>query len=227
MVFITEIKDSLPGWRREEEKNVWSIRYVLRPSSAYLAWVMIRLGVSCKMTVLIGLAVGLTGCVFIAFGPYWAVITGCLLLLLSAWLDYADGTVARATNTADKEGAYLDLMRDDIMVIAVPIAVGASASMLVWGLVLAVLGTWATLAITEGRYVFGEGDDVYRSSEWSLWRLIFIVGVNLQSLYLPVLLITAITNTLYIYLYLFILLTGVEIYFIILKRMMSARENKA
>lgn len=223
---IAEIRDTLPIERREEEKDLWGARYILRPSAVYLAWVLIKLGVSCKQTVLIGLIVGLGGCICVAFGSYRIIIAGCLLLLLKVWLDYADGTIARATHTDDREGVYLDRTCDNVVGILIPIAVGISSSMLTWGLLLALLYTWSALLLTEGSYVFGDRESIYRTGEINLWRLIYMAGVNIQSLAPILLLVTALTGSFYIYLYAFTFLTGCEIIAIIIKRLQHARRYK-
>ena len=223
---IIEIRGSLPAERSNAEKSLWYVRYVLRPSAVYLAWVLIRLRVSCKQVVLIGLVIGLGGCVSVAFGMYWVVVIGCLLLVIGSWMDYVDGTIARATNTVDKEGAYLDLVKDNIIGVSVPIAVGIGASMPMWGLTLALMYAYSTLSVMDGRYVFGDKENIYQADGRGLWQWAFLFGTNIQVLYLPLLLVAALTHNLPIYLYVFIALNGCEIIAIVAKRIKVARGDK-
>jgi len=141
-------------------------------------------------------------------------------------MDYVDGTIARATNTVDKEGAYLDLVKDNIIGVSVPIAVGVGASMPVWGLILALMYAYSTLSVMDGRYVFGDKENIYQGSGRDLWQMAFLFGTNIQALYLPLLLVAVVTHNLPIYLYVFIALNGCEIIAIVVKSLQSARGNK-
>jgi len=167
---IVEIKDSLSDEKRLIEQGVWAIRYGIRPLSAYVAWLFIRLRISCKQTVVLGLLLGLAGCFLIAVGSPQVMVAGAVLLIAGSLLDYVDGNIARATGTTDKLGAYLDLTSDNFMAAAVPIAVGLGTGNPLWGIVLALLYTYSTLSIMDGRQVFDDGKNVYRAGGWNLWR---------------------------------------------------------
>ena len=200
---VAEISNSLPAWRRETEKDILIVRYIYRAFGNYIAWALIRLGIPCKMVVAMGVLIGVIGCGLIAFGSYWIIVVGCLLILVRAWLDYADGTVARATHTTDKEGAYFDLVGDNLLDVLFPISVGLCTGMLEWGLVLAVLHTWSNLTLQDGKTVFGEDGDVYRTEGFSLWKLVFLFGTNIQAMFYPALLVAVMFGRVDIYLYMF------------------------
>lgn len=218
LLSVTEIKNTLTAERWESERDIWYIRGFLRPLAAYGAWFFIRLNISSKTVVVIGLVIGLLGCTLVAIGSQGIIIWGCLLLMISSWLDYVDGTVARATGTVDKKGAYLDLARDNIMSMAVPIAVGISVGMVYWGLTLALLGIWSTLALSDGREVYGK-EEIYRSEGLSAWKLAFVLGTNIQAMYLLILFLAALRHAMPTYLVVFTFLTGCEVFIIILRRL--------
>ncbi len=220
---IAEIKDSLSAEKRLIEQDVWAIRYGIRPLSVYVAWLFIRLGVSCKQTVVLGLLLGLTGCFLIAVGSPQVMVAGAVLLTVGSLLDYVDGNIARATGTTDKLGAYLDLTSDNFMAAAVPIAVGLGTGNPLLGIVLALLYTYSTLSIMDGRQVFDDGRNVYRAGGWNLWRLAFVAGTNAQSLHLLVLLVFAVTGRMEWYLYAFTTIAACEIVAIVYRRLQGAR----
>lgn len=222
---IAEIRDSLSDEKRLIERDVWAIRYGIRPLSAYVAWLFIRLGITCKRTVVLGLLLGLAGCFLLAVGSPQVAVAGIVLLIVGSLLDYVDGTIARATGTTDKLGAYLDLTCDNFMAAAVPIAVGVGAGLPLWGVVLALLYTYSTLSIMDGRQVFDEGENVYRGGGWNLWRLAFVAGTNAQSLHLLALLVFAATGHMEWYLYAFTIVAACEIMAVIYRRLQGAREE--
>ena len=221
---IAEIKDSLSDEKRLIENDVWAIRYGIRPLSVYVAWLFIRLGISCKQTVMLGLLLGLLGVFLVKAGSPQVAVAGILLLIAGSLLDYVDGNIARATGTTDKLGAYLDLTCDNFMAAAVPIAVGIGTGNPLWGVVLALLYTYSTLSVMDGRQVFDDGKDVYRAGGWNLWRVAFVSGTNVQSLHLLVLLVFAVTGYMEWYLYAFTTIAACEIVAIIYRRLQGAKE---
>jgi len=221
---LTEIHNSLSPNRRANEKGILFVQHVYRPGGVLLAWLLIRLRVPCKAVVVLGMAIGLLGCLAIATGANQIVVlTGCVLILLRIWLDYADGTVARVTHTTDKEGAYLDLACDNVIGILFPISVGIYAGIPIWGLVMALLYAWSNLTLQDGKVVFGEDEDVYRTDGLSLWRLAFMAGLNVQALFYPALLVAVMIGRVDIYLYTFTLLAGLEMLAILYGRLKYAR----
>ncbi len=219
---IAEIRDSLSDEKRLVERDVWAIHYGIRPLSVYVAWLFIRLGVSCKQTVMLGLLLGLLGIFLIVAGSPQVAVAGILLLIAGSLLDYVDGNIARATGTTDKLGAYLDLTVDNFMAAVVPIAVGIGAGLPLWGVTLALLYTYSTLSIMDGRQVFDDGRNVYRAGGWNLWRLAFVAGTNVQSLHLPILLVFAATGHMEWYLYAFTVVAASEIVAVVYRRLQGA-----
>ena len=94
--------------------NLWG-RYVLREVSYYPAWLFLRVGLSPNLITAISITIGLIGCLLMAIGNYVGMITGVLLLILWALLDYTDGQVARCSNSASNYGKFLDFLGDSIV----------------------------------------------------------------------------------------------------------------
>lgn len=81
------------------------VRFVLRPGGNLLAVPFIARGVHPNTVTWLSLLIGLVGVAVIPFG-WFALAVGCLLV--RSLLDYADGTVARATSKQSHWGRYLD-----------------------------------------------------------------------------------------------------------------------
>ena len=96
----------------------------------------------------------------------------------------------------------------------------------VWGLVFALFYAWSNLSIQDGNVVYGKNEDIYREKGFSLWRLAFVIGTNVQSLYHFALVAAIVTGTLHIYLYVFTVLAGLELSAIMFKRLQYAKEHK-
>ena len=59
--------------------------------------------------------IGTIGCMLLASGTYKVMIIGVLLVNFYAFLDAADGNMARCTNTCSKYGQFLDTVVDTTM----------------------------------------------------------------------------------------------------------------
>jgi len=187
----------------------------------------LRLGISANQTTLIGLIVGIIGCVFLAFGSYWAAITGAALVNIAFLLDVMDGNVARYSNSPTKYGDYLDRMASafitPLMFITVGVGVfnhpepylnslsqiflGADIDRsiyLVLGLLIALLSTFGFLVSANLWAVFSQKPIDFYGPEArhgvSLWGIIYKVGLGVNSLIWPLLLVAAVTKSLSIFL---------------------------
>ena len=83
--------------------------------SYYLVWLFLRLGISANQITYLSLISGTIGCLLLTFGIYKVMIAGALLVNFYAFLDVADGNIARCTNTCSKYGAFLDNVVDTTM----------------------------------------------------------------------------------------------------------------
>jgi len=91
--------------------NFWG-RFVLREVSYYPTWLFLKVGISANLITSLGFLIGCAGCLLIAFGNYIGIIVGALLVNLWALLDYADGQVARWSNSSSNYGRFLDNLAD-------------------------------------------------------------------------------------------------------------------
>lgn len=205
-----------------DKDNPW-IYFVVRPVSFYPTWLFLRLGISANQTTLIGLIVGIIGCVFLAFGSYWSVITGAALVNIAFLLDVMDGNVARYSSSSTRYGDYLDRMASAIIIPLMFIAVGVGVFnypdpylnslsqsflgvdvdrniYLVLGLLIALLNIFSFLVSANLWAVFSyKPIDFYRPEARhgvSLWGIIHKVGLGVNSLIWPLLLVAAVTKSL-------------------------------
>jgi len=223
---LTQIRDSLPEEKHIEDKATYSSYYIMRVSAVYPAWFALRLGISANQITVMAFLAGLAGCFIFATGNYTLAIIAIIIFFIRDLLDFVDGTVARATKTTTKQGMYLDRVCDDIMGMLIPIAIGIGISMISLGLTLALLHAGNALLISEGDYAFPNSGNIYRTKAKGLWRLVYIVGVNIQSLSIPMLLVAVLTYSLPIYLYFYISWAGCELIAIVGKRLWSSREQE-
>ena len=83
------------------------------------AW-LARMGVSANVVTALGLAIGLSGAVAIAFSQH---SLGLALILLNRLFDGLDGAVARANGPSDL-GGYFDIVADFAFYVSVPLGFG-------------------------------------------------------------------------------------------------------
>ncbi len=127
-VTIREIKSLyLPEQKSFERYNLW-LHYVLRPISYYLAWLLLKLGVtSANKVSWTSLVIGFAGCVWLAFGNYWLMIVGAVLVNIWALLDCVDGAVARYNKVSNVYGKITDSTCDYLMALLLFTGAGIAA----------------------------------------------------------------------------------------------------
>lgn len=104
-------------------ENIWTGK-VIRPLSCYPTWLFLKLGVSANQTTVLGIFLGVLGCILVTRGTYATVVWGALLLNLNYVMDRVDGNIARATNTTSTLGKLLDGFSDILLDAAIPVCVG-------------------------------------------------------------------------------------------------------
>ena len=92
--------------RRRDSKYLWVL--LLRQPSFYAAWLFLELGVTANQITWLSLALGLTGCSFIAVGDCAFMMVGVLLVNLWFFLDCVDGNVARHGRSSGDYGRFID-----------------------------------------------------------------------------------------------------------------------
>jgi phosphatidylglycerophosphate synthase len=124
---IANIRKSFP-----QEKNRYDLVanpaafFLARPASYFVAWGLIKGGVSANGASILSTIVALAACAAtLTFQNAW--ITTSLVL---AWLilDCADGNIARATKTGSKYGEFLDALSGYILAALLPLCVAFESS---------------------------------------------------------------------------------------------------
>lgn len=122
MVDIKTIKENRAGIKFYSQWN----RVVSYPLSIHLTWLCLKFGITANQATWVSLIAGVGGCVCIAFGNYWMLITGMLLIIVYGVLDCVDGNIARITKTASKYGRYLDIALGYVLGAFIPLSIGLS-----------------------------------------------------------------------------------------------------
>jgi len=179
-------------------------KYYSRPVSYYLTWLFVQIGITPNQVTLLALVFAMAGCFWITTG--W-VVFGVVLLNIGHLLDYADGTLAKATGKVSKFGAFLDRACDEIVETIIPIFIGislvnVSIAFPIIGAGCAIFHLWGVTVSLHHDAVFGKSTKSGKSS-----RLVRI-GANIKSTAVPGLLVLSlIPYGLIIYLIGFALLT--------------------
>jgi phosphatidylglycerophosphate synthase len=149
-----------------------------RPMSRPVTRLLLRTRLTPSQVTALGVALGLLGAMGLATASYWERLLGVFFLVASLVLDCVDGDLARARLTEAPAGAWLDLVGDYLVNLAVfgALAVGLLREGLPPG------GTWAALALVTGvgaamavvhvvliRPALQRGGDLHwAGDEWSL-----------------------------------------------------------
>ena len=189
MTSLQDIKASYAGERCESGlKDPWA-HYVARPLSFYIAWPLIRLGISANKVTVAGLGVGIIGCAFLAHGSYWGIVLGAVLVNIYGLSDYVDGAIARATDTASEYGARIDGASYLIVLSLLFVAVGLGMREPLY-MMLGIAASYIRVfryAMTYQHGVVGE------SAGTNIFYRLGIVAITARE---PLLLVCAITSTL-------------------------------
>lgn len=233
---IAGIRSSYSEEKRASDKDDPWLYFVVRPVSFYPTWLFLRLGISANQTSFIGLVIGITGCVFLFFGSYWAAITGAILINVSYLFDVADGNIARSKDSCTKYGQYIDDLATYILVPLTFISVGLgvynhpdlylnsairflfkidcnAALYLILGVSGAIFSIWGNLVTSNLRAVFlmrpRDFSKVYKpeaKSRKGCWSILYMFGLGLISIVKPMLLVAAVARFLSIFLFLWVLI---------------------
>jgi phosphatidylglycerophosphate synthase len=106
-VTIKEIKQKYLEKKSYEKKYLWTY-HVRRPLSYYIAWCLLRLGITANNVTLSYLLVGIMGCILLSTGNHLYFVVGALLVEFSNILDSVDGHIARFTGPS-----YVGYILDD------------------------------------------------------------------------------------------------------------------
>ena len=241
---IAEIRATLTDKKREEDKDTLWAHCFMRPMSVYPAWLFLRLNMSANQVTMLGFMVGLAACILLGYGSYLTIIIAAILVNIRSVLDYSDGTVARATKNCTPYGQFLDRILDDVIGTFIPVAIGIglclhpdnklatllgieipNITFVIMGLTYSILSTLSSLISDEMALVFSIiPSQFYRpqeGKEWSLWGILYRMGINIQPLSTILLLICALANALSLFLAFYILVTLAEISVALGKRILT------
>lgn len=217
-----KLKDIVYAHKTDSEKmgqddEAVQAKYYARPCSYPIAWCAIKLKISANWITTFATLLALGGCVLIALGDYWHVLIGVVLLNIRHVLDYVDGTVARATKTVDNFGRWYDRTADEIIDVAMPVSIGVGLYLHGYGLFYLILGfvyalahTLSALSLVHIELVYKEPPHKFYKPKFSLWYLVYKMGINLQSASVLIMLPFAILGVMNYYLIFFAFLTVCE-----------------
>jgi hypothetical protein len=101
------------SWKRNYEKYLPLSRYVYRPLGFLVTWIAIRIGITTEIATYFSAILGITGLFFLACKNQSFIIGGIVLLHLFNLFDCVDGSIARATQTENSYGKFLDSIIGD------------------------------------------------------------------------------------------------------------------
>ena len=250
---ITDIRSSFSEEKKAVEvDNPWC-NFVMRPISYYPTWLLLRLGVSANEVTVIGLIIGVIGCVFLAFGGYWQAFAGAILVNIRFLSDVIDGNIARCTDSCTRYGEYLDGISSCAMVALVPISIGigvfsqpdtylhslllfllrieiSNTVYLVLGALISLLYLFTFLIIAKFGLTFSiKPRDFYKtenSPKRGLWSIIYRVGItvwNIDGILLPLLFFFTIVRVLSVFLFLWAVIAACAFVTILARTLIGAR----
>ena len=144
MLSYSEFKAALPAKKKASDAT-WT-RFVMRPISLPLAWVLYRAGLSGNGASLAGLVAAVLGCALLIHPNLVVALCGVALLNLSALLDCVDGNIARAKRETGPDGEWIDAILAYTVYAFMPIALAIHAALLVpkFAILLMALGAVAS-----------------------------------------------------------------------------------
>jgi phosphatidylglycerophosphate synthase len=119
---LRDIIDSLPPEKKQSD-GLWT-RFVLRPLSAPVAWLALRLGLSANGVSYLSVLFSAAGGVLFSLPGFALPLWGAILLYFFSVLDCADGSVARVTKTSGPWGGWADAVMGFIAYTAVFLSTG-------------------------------------------------------------------------------------------------------
>lgn len=101
---------------------------LIRPFSFYMTYIVLRFRMNAYQANVVGLILGVLGCIFFILGgltaqtgePY--LLIGTLLYLLFLVFDFVDGNVARVTDSVSYLGKFIDGVVDIFVETAIPLS---------------------------------------------------------------------------------------------------------
>ena len=207
---IDEIKASYTEEDKERsKKDPWAYS-VMRPISPYIAYPLIKWGITANQVTLFALVVGLIGCAHLTYGTYLTIIIGAVLVNTHGLADYVDGTIAKATNTITPYGARIDGISYLVMVGLLFICIGIGLHNPIY-LVLGFIASYTRIARFAVSYQAQLPHEPSRPNILFRWGMVVITARD------PLLLVCALTNALGFFLVLYAVANTCELGVILIR----------
>jgi len=129
-VSLADIRRSLPDYKKKSDSQYLWARFVSRPLSVPLTWLLLRLGFTANQVTLFSIGLNGGAAYVMSRGDYPSFVAGAVMFNLALFLDSADGNMARATRTSSALGWMLDGLDSELFYIAffIPIGLGVMNS---------------------------------------------------------------------------------------------------
>jgi hypothetical protein len=116
-----------PEKQAANKKTVWEY-YFARKIAFFLAPFFIKLRISANAVSFLSFVSGVLGAIFIAFGNFWLVLAGGILMQIWLVLDKTDGIVARMTKKSSKFGEFFEEVNGSLTAALFFTSIGFAAS---------------------------------------------------------------------------------------------------
>ena len=117
---LSQIKES---FNQAADGTSLITQYFLRPISFYVTYVLLKFKLTANQVTILSLFIGLCGMACFITGERFLFSLGVIFYLLSLILDFADGNIARTTDTATYYGKFLDGAVNAVIEINLPISI--------------------------------------------------------------------------------------------------------
>lgn len=121
----SEFKAALPESKRASDP-LWA-RWVLRPLSLPMAWILYRMGLSANSVTLSCILLSIIAALFLGIGTQGLAVSGALIFSIVALGDCVDGNIARATEKTGPRGEWMDALCGYTVYAVLPLALGFRA----------------------------------------------------------------------------------------------------
>ncbi|MFC1789842.1 CDP-alcohol phosphatidyltransferase family protein [Patescibacteria group bacterium] len=118
-----------PEKEKANKETIWEY-YFARKIAFLIAPIFIKTGISANSISFLSIAFGVAGAILIAFGNFWMILTGGMLMQIWLILDKTDGMVARFKKTTTKLGEFLEELNGSLTAILFFTSIGFAASKL-------------------------------------------------------------------------------------------------
>ncbi len=99
-------------------------RYIYRPISLYIAWILQSLGISANQVTLSTIVISFIACLLFCSGNFINSVIASILFCFAGIADCVDGNIARANKRPSIQGTWLDAVSGYFIYAFLPISIG-------------------------------------------------------------------------------------------------------